>query len=58
MHDCGLVYNDLKLDNLMFDFDTFENRKLSINDDDLFEKTHINIVDFGFATPYLNDGDQ
>ena len=42
----------------MFDFDTFENRKLSINDEDFFEKTHLNIVDFGFATSYLDDGDQ
>ena len=27
-----------------------------MNDDDMFEKSHINLVDFGFATSYLADG--
>ena len=52
IHDAGYIYNDLKLDNLMLCQDVDINQMKSGNDD-IFENTAINIIDFGFATPYL-----
>ena len=55
MHSAGYIYNDLKLDNLMTDF----NDKLSCDpSEDLgtanaFENVSINLVDFGFATKFV-----
>lgn len=51
IHAAGYVYNDLKLDNLLIGFhdqvpgETYE--------DNCFKNCTINLVDFGFATRYL-----
>jgi len=47
-----LVYNDLKLDNLVLDYNT-DVETLKSRDYTLFDGHNLNIVDFGFATPYL-----
>ena len=53
IHEAGFVYNDLKLDNLLFDFDLMNVEDLNTTNIDIFEKMNINIIDYGFATPYL-----
>ena len=51
----GLVFNDLKLDNLMVDYDDRLPDSDSINDHtDVFDKCTINLVDFGFVTSFLD----
>ena len=56
VHSAGFVFNDLKLDNLMLDFDSNANKFLESNDD-IFEDNNVNIIDFGYATSYLrSDG--
>jgi len=54
VHSAGIVFNDLKLDNLLLDFKT-DLKPLSKGNNDIFDSTNINIIDFGFATPYLKD---
>lgn len=41
----------------MFDSDMDVNY-LSTTDEDIFEKLHVNIIDFGFVTPFLIKGTQ
>ena len=52
VHRAGFVYNDLKLDNIMVGF----GQKLPDKyvDDDAFLNIDINLIDFGFSTPYVN----
>lgn len=52
IHSAGYIYNDLKLDNILLGY----NQKLPVNcsQGNCFESTDINLVDFGFATSYLN----
>lgn len=54
VHSAGFIYNDLKFDNLLLDFETnieqFE--KADIN---IFDSNNINIIDFGYATSYLEE---
>ena len=54
IHAAGFVFNDLKLDNLMFDASA-DKRKIKKSDGDIFEHNNVNIIDFGFATPYLKE---
>lgn len=48
-HNAGYIYNDLKLDNLMIGF----GQKLS-QDNSIFSDCSLHLVDFGFATKYLD----
>jgi len=55
VHKIGLVFNDLKLDNLMVENDDQLPDFNNINDHtDVFEKCTINLVDFGFATSMVD----
>ena len=52
IHDSGLVYNDLKPDNILLGFglqlpDTSRNEHM-----DIFENIGLNLVDFGLATEW------
>lgn len=55
IHAAGYVFNDLKLDNLMFDSNVDVNY-IQTTDEDFFERLNVNIIDFGFVTPYLIKG--
>ena len=57
IHDAGYVFNDLKLDNLMFDVDA-NSQQLKKSKLNIFEKNNVNIIDFGYATPYLLEDDK
>lgn len=55
VHKIGLVFNDLKLDNLMVETDDQLPEAHNINEHtDIFEKCTINLVDFGFATSIVD----
>ena len=52
IHDSGLVYNDLKPDNILMGFglklpDTSRNEHM-----DIFENIVLNLVDFGLASEW------
>lgn len=57
IHTAGYVFNDLKLDNLMFDAN-IDSRKIKKSDDDIFINNNVNIIDFGFATRYLEEDNE
>lgn len=51
LHKQGLVFNDLKLDNLMVEYADHLPDSYNINDHtDVFENCTINLVDFGMVT--------
>ena len=52
VHGAGYVFNDLKLDNLMLDFDADVDYMVN-SEDDIFDTHNVNLIDFGFATSYL-----
>ena len=55
VHKNGMVFNDLKLDNLMVEFGDHLPDSSAINDHtDVFETCTINLVDFGAVTSILN----
>ena len=55
VHKIGLVFYDLKLDNLMVETDDQLPDSHMVNDHtDVFEKCTINLVDFGFATSVVD----
>lgn len=61
VHETGFVFNDLKLDNLMIGYSDKLPIGKPISSDvklpectDIFEKCTINLVDYGFASPYLD----
>ena len=54
IHESGLVYNDLKLDNLVL------TNHVKVNDllrskEDIFKNNEVVLIDFGFATSYINE---
>ena len=56
IHSAGFVYNDLKLDNLLLEFEAQEIEFLATTSENFFEKYNLIIIDFGFSTPYLQKG--
>ena len=52
IHDAGYIYNDLKLDNILVDLKA----KLpkGFTSKDAFEKAEIHLIDFGYASKYLD----
>lgn len=57
MHQAGYIFNDLKLDNLLFDSGVDTN-DLKAAKGNIFDKQNINIIDFGFVSPYLDKDTQ
>ena len=55
VHLAGFIFNDLKLDNLLLDFGSDAKQLKKDVDTDIFSTNNINIIDFGFATPYLKE---
>lgn len=57
IHSTGFVYNDLQLDNLMMDYDCNIDYFSLVSKDpteSIFDMYNVNIIDFGFATPYID----
>ena len=55
IHEAGLVYNDLKLDNIVIGYkQDLPNYEPSKN---CFENISVNLIDFGFTKPYLSKSD-
>lgn len=52
IHAAGYIYNDLKLDNLLVDYKQHLPAKSAANKN-AFANASINLVDFGFATKYV-----
>lgn len=52
IHENGYIYNDLKLDNILTGFQN----KLpsSYSENNCFEQCQLHLVDFGFATKYID----
>lgn len=53
IHIAGYVYNNLKFENLAFD-SSFDPNKIQDASRDIFERNNVNIVDFKYATPFIN----
>ena len=53
IHNIGYVFNDLKLDNLLFDVG-LDLQNLISTKENIFERFKVNLIDFGFATRYLD----
>lgn len=54
IHGAGLIFNDLKLDNLLFDHGVNIDTLIK-SEDNFFETMNVNLIDFGFVTSYIND---
>ena len=53
IHNTGFIYNDLKLDNILIGYG--QRLPLDCSQGNCFENIKINLVDFGFATRYIDD---
>ena len=51
IHKCGLIYNDLKLDNILIGF----NSKVSTSGSS-FKNLDLHLIDFGFCSKYIKNG--
>ena len=54
IHRAGFVFNDLKLDNILLDFNSDED-VLQTTEENIFESHNVTMIDFGFATQYLDE---
>jgi serine/threonine protein kinase len=52
VHSAGFIYNDLKPDNIMFLYG--QRFPADLSQGDWLKKAPISLIDFGFATRYLN----
>ena len=52
IHRAGYIYNDLKLDNILFGMQ--DKLPLKYCAKNCFESCYINLVDYGFATQYID----
>lgn len=53
VHEAGYVFNDLKLDNLLLDYG-INYDQLRNSQSDIFKENSVNMIDFGFATRYID----
>jgi len=49
-----MVFNDLKLDNILLDYGT-DIKELRTTKENIFEKHNVTLIDFGFATNYIDE---
>lgn len=57
IHGTGFVYNDLKLDNILLDYGVTTDESglnLSLSESALFDRLRLNVIDFGFASLYID----
>lgn len=52
IHDSGLVYNDLKPDNVLINFDEKIPEPLSKIGHNIFKNVKLNLIDFGLASEW------
>ena len=62
VHETGFVFNDLKLDNLMVEYadrlprpSKMQSIAIDPESIDIYEECTINLVDYGFASTYLDE---
>ena len=55
VHDSGLVYNDLKPDNIMIGTEDKLPSQMKSQYDDIFKNVRVNLVDFGLASKWLDN---
>lgn len=54
IHKAGYVYNDLKLDNIMLDFQAPLPK--TYTDSNCFKNIKMRLIDYGFVTKYVSKG--
>ena len=54
IHDSGLVYNDLKLDNILLDMCENLPKISKKSFENCFENLHLNLIDFGLVSHWQN----
>ena len=54
IHQTGHVYNDLKLDNILLGLNC-DASYLKTTQENFFEDNNVNLIDFGFASKYLDE---
>lgn len=52
VHNCGLVYNDIKLDNILLSYS--HKLESDCSYEDCFKDISLNLVDLGFVTQYVD----
>ena len=56
IHDSGLVYNDLKPDNILIGNQDFVPELDDNSDQNIFADIDINLIDFGMASRWRDNG--
>lgn len=54
IHTTGYIFNDLKLENLLLDYDSAVEHFQS-TDEDIFQKNKVQVIDFGNATRFIDE---